>query len=160
MPQDEYFEAQRMPRVASSASPGQHAGEVWGDVPLERRRRWTQMMLDFPPRFLGVIAMNHLAVGGVSNVEEWAYTARSFEAAGFTPEQFHWLQVCLRQELGEAPHPLVRVTTRGAIREVTLSAFDWVPWLRAIEDGVRPLAATRQVLSRRSGYLDVPLPTE
>lgn len=147
MPQDEYFEAERMPRAASSAN-SRSAYDPWGDMPHERRVRWTQMMLDFRPRFLGVLAMNHLTAGGVAPAEDWAHTARGFEAAGFTPEQYHWLHTCIRLEQGDEPHRLVTVTRTRGPRDVTLSPFDWEPWLRNVEAGVRPMEATRRVLAR------------
>ncbi len=73
MPNDEYFEAR----------------SIWGLMPIQEQLSWTQVFLDYPPRFLGVIGMlatqAQFGNGKPTIHSSWIREAESFSQAGFSP---------------------------------------------------------------------------
>jgi len=149
-----------MPRSENSESEKDHRksgiGDVrakWGDIPDERRVRWCQMQLDFPPIWLGTFPMiatsRAVQRREYSSITAWIEVAHDFEAAGFTPESYYLLRMCIRSSLrGRGEHRLVYVSSgNDDIKREYIKAGDWVLWPELVSSGMTPLRAARLILN-------------
>jgi len=147
MPQDEYFEAEARQREREAAQ------ARWDPIPHERRVRWTQMQLDFPPVWFGTFPMIFSAQAvqrdDYTNITEWVNVAHDFENAGFTPEQYYLLRMCIRACLGgEDDHHLLYAMqgNRGGPKCRYITASDWVLWPELVKSGMTPKRAAQLIL--------------
>jgi hypothetical protein len=124
----------------------------WGDIPHERRVQWCQMQLDFPPIWLGTFPMiatsRAVQRREYTNITAWIKVAHDFEAAGFTPESYYLLRMCIRSSLrGRGEHRLVYVSVgNGDIKREYIKAGDWVLWPELVNSGMTPLRAAGLIL--------------
>ncbi len=150
MPQDEYFEAEAKQRGLRAAQ------AKWDPIPHERRVRWCQMQIDFPPVWFGTIPMIFSARAvqrdDYTNITEWVKVAHDFEDAGFTPEQYYLLRMCIRACLRvrgeEVDHHLLysHRGSRGGPKCRYIKASDWVLWPELVSSGMTPLRAAGLIL--------------
>lgn len=149
MPQDEYFETAAAEREAASRLAT--ARSNWGAIPPERRTRWCQAQLDFPPIWLGVFPMiatsDAVRRGEYTNISYWTDVAHQFEAIGFSPEDYYLLRLCISHQLRTKKHPKVIevVGTNGRVSE-RLNPADWASWPGLVRAGWTPLHATGWIL--------------
>ena len=98
--------------------------------------------------------MNHTAEAvrrnSYTNIAAWAAVAHDFESAGFTPDEYYLLRLCVNQVLRGGEHPLARRTTGnpGGPVCITLTAHDWIRWA-ALAKTTTPMRATRMILDGR-----------
>ncbi|MGW5322538.1 mandelate racemase/muconate lactonizing protein [Rhodococcus pyridinivorans] len=128
----------------------------WEPIPPARRREWCQVLLDFPPIWLGTVPMiatqKAVLEGGYTNITDWIDVAHRAEAVGFTPQT--WL--IFRLELGrdylalEFPnHPEHRPKRRGnGGHETTIvEPEEFSAWPGLFTAGLPASMATRRVLA-------------
>ncbi|MFC9359516.1 mandelate racemase/muconate lactonizing protein [Rhodococcus sp. NPDC057014] len=142
--------------------PDDHTGDLeqaqakWDPIPEPRRREWCQVLLDFPPIWLGTFPMNAtqqaVLEGRYTNISDWIDLAKRAEAAGFTPQTWLIFQLELaREEVNrEFPrHPSRRSKKPGnnGITTTVVDPEEFADWPRMYEAGLRPSVATRRVLS-------------
>ena len=87
---------------------------------------------------------------GYTNITEWVEVAHDFEAAGFTPEQFYLLQMCIDACLrGTKKHRLLYALTgnRGGPECRCIKASDWVLWPELVASGMTPKRAARSLMN-------------
>ena len=125
-------------------------GQSWGDMSEDLRHRWCLMQLDFPPVWLGTAPMvgtsNALRAGGYSSISWWVGVAREFDAAGFSPEMYEILRLCIRGDYERwEKHPLIHFADLNRPREF-IRAAEWVQWLALVKQGHTPLGATWVVM--------------
>lgn len=144
MPQDEYFEVDAKQRGLRQAQ------AKWDPIPHERRVRWCQMQLDYPPVWFGTFPMIYTARAvqrdGYTNITEWVEVAHDFESAGFTPEQYYLLRMCISTNLRVGRDHRLLYSHRGSGGGPEchyIKASDWVLWLELVASGMTPLRATR-----------------
>lgn len=147
MPQDEYFEAEARQRGLEEAQ------AKWDPIPHERRVRWCQMQIDFPPVWFGTMPMigtyRQVQRNGYSNITEWVDVAHDFENAGFTPEQFYLLRMCIDACLnGSKEHRLLYAIqgNPGGPECRYIKASDWVLWPELVASGMTPKRAAQLIL--------------
>ncbi len=158
MPQDEYFEAEARLRELAQVQ------AKWNPIPHERRVRWCQMQLDFPPVWFGAFPMIYTARAvqrdGYTNITEWVDVAHDFEDAGFAPEQYYLLRMCIRACLrvqgGEDDHRLLysHRGNRGGPVCRYIKGSDWVLWPALVDSGMTPLRAAGLLLD--GGKKEIP----
>jgi hypothetical protein len=125
---------------------------MWGDIPEERRVRWCQMQLDFPPIWLGTFPMiatsRAVQRGEYTSIAKWIGVAHAFEAAGFTPESYYLLRMCISSQLGEKPEHRLLYETLGhdGMKREYIKAADWVLWPELVSSGMTPLRAAGLIL--------------
>ncbi len=102
---------------------------IWDDIPLEEQRAWTQVFLDHPPVFLGVLGMlgtqDALRHGRPTTHTVWRNEICAWRQAGFTPHLYMCLRFLVAQarERGELNHLSIRRIFVDGSRELdSLSA--------------------------------------
>ncbi|MHA6695301.1 hypothetical protein [Homoserinimonas sp. A520] len=125
----------------------------WDPIPHERRVRWCQMQLDYPPVWFGTFPMIYTARAvqrdGYTNITEWVEVAHDFENAGFTPEQYYLLRMCISTSLsGGRDHRLLysHRGNPGGPEGRYIRASDWVLWPELVASGMTPLRAAGLIL--------------
>ena len=107
MPNDEYFESR----------------SFWRLMPIHEQLSWTQVFLDYPPRFLGVIGMlatqAQLGTGKPTKHSSWVREAEAFSRVGFSPLLYAY------------------VRERTKLESRPLDAHTWEVLPRALSEGWR-----------------------
>ncbi|MEJ3404787.1 hypothetical protein WDJ51_08585 [Rathayibacter sp. YIM 133350] len=161
MAADDVFDRPDDP-ISPERSPAfREAAKKWGDMPESRRRDWCKVQLDFPPIWFGVVPMISTAHavqrGSYSNITHWVEVARSFEAIGFSPDEYYLLRLCLDNmnvidaELArEGGSDLIVEThgNRGGPRRFRLIPEGWMLWPELVRSGMTALRATRLIIDR------------
>lgn len=128
---------------------------AWGPILPERRRRWCQAQLDYPPSHRTPMLMIYTACtvrhGGYTTFPKWVAVAREFEAIGLTPDTYSLLRLCIEKVLGEgAEHALLHRDADHNTAPPSLNTADWVEWPQFLEAGLPPLRATERILNPNS----------
>ena len=151
--------------------------QTWDPIPIELAREWCAVLIQRMPHRLAPTLMHwtryEARMKGISNIAEWIWVVKEFEAAGFTPAE--WLQLTLdvlddprttpdRWDPEHDPYvsnSLVSLAVGshpeyGAV--IRLQAEPWKPWLERTRAGEDSLAVVSDMLEPHWGEPAISIP--